>query len=120
MCDSITVQMPYHKPKSIGTVSKNVQVKIIDVETGNTLGSNKTGELLAKSLIMTKGYYKNPQANKDAIDADGKRKNKTKEKYDQLKKNSFNLIIHHKQQDGFILVISPITMRKAKFSLLID
>ncbi|XP_046833279.1 4-coumarate--CoA ligase 1-like [Vespa crabro] len=71
MCSSMMIQKPYHKLESIGTVSKNVQVKIIDVETGNTLGPNKTGELLGKSLIMTKGYYNNPQATKEAIDADG-------------------------------------------------
>ncbi|KAL2729446.1 4-coumarate--CoA ligase 1-like [Vespula squamosa] len=71
ICGSITVKMPYHKPESIGMVSKNVQIKIIDVETGNILGPNKTGELLVKSLTMTKGYYNNPQATKDAIDDDG-------------------------------------------------
>nr|KAF7409339.1 hypothetical protein H0235_014191 [Vespula pensylvanica] len=43
VCGSITIQMPYHKLESVGMVSKNVQIKIIDIETENTLRPNKIG-----------------------------------------------------------------------------
>ncbi|XP_047362961.1 4-coumarate--CoA ligase 1-like isoform X1 [Vespa velutina] len=71
LCGIVTSQKPNHKAGTIGTVTDNAQIKIIDIATGNALGPNKTGELLVKSMKMTKGYYNNPQATKDTIDADG-------------------------------------------------
>ncbi|KAK2589254.1 hypothetical protein KPH14_007815 [Odynerus spinipes] len=67
----VTSQKPHHKPGSVGTPIKNVQIKIVELETGNALGPNKKGELWVKSKTMTKGYYKNPQATKETIDAEG-------------------------------------------------
>ncbi|XP_015173359.1 PREDICTED: 4-coumarate--CoA ligase 1-like [Polistes dominula] len=67
----VTTTKPNHKAGSIGTVLENSKIKIIDLENGKPLGPNKTGELLTKSITMMNGYYNNPQANKDAIDADG-------------------------------------------------
>ncbi|KAI4482922.1 hypothetical protein M0802_013600, partial [Mischocyttarus mexicanus] len=66
-----TVAKSNHKAGSVGTVIKNAQIKIIDTETGITLGPNNTGEILAKTSTMMKGYFNNPQATKDAIDPDG-------------------------------------------------
>ncbi|KAF7385704.1 hypothetical protein HZH66_011546 [Vespula vulgaris] len=58
MYGSITIQMPYHKLKSIGMVSKNVQIKIINIETENTLRPNKIGELLpTKDAIDDDGWF---------------------------------------------------------------
>ncbi|XP_043502062.1 4-coumarate--CoA ligase 1-like [Polistes fuscatus] len=70
-CVLVTTAKPNHKAGSVGTVITNVQVKIIDLKTGESLGPNKTGEILTKSMTIMNGYYNNPQANKDAIDADG-------------------------------------------------
>ncbi|XP_014613094.1 PREDICTED: gramicidin S synthase 2-like [Polistes canadensis] len=67
----VTTTKPNHKAGSVGTIMKNIQIKIIDLETGKSLGPNKTGEILVKSITIMNGYYNNPQANKDAIDADG-------------------------------------------------
>lgn len=67
----LTAQQPHHKAGSVGTVVRNCQIKIIDLESGKALGPNKTGELLAKSLMATKGYYNNPKATKETIDEDG-------------------------------------------------
>ncbi|XP_015173331.1 PREDICTED: 4-coumarate--CoA ligase 1-like [Polistes dominula] len=67
----ITTTRPNHKSGSVGTITRNVQIKIIDLDNGQSLGPNKTGEILVKSITMMNGYYNNPQANKDAIDADG-------------------------------------------------
>lgn len=67
----VTSQKRHHKPGSIGTPSTNTEIKVVDLETGKALGPNKKGELWVKSKIMTKGYYKNPQATKDTIDSEG-------------------------------------------------
>ncbi|XP_043678710.1 4-coumarate--CoA ligase 1-like isoform X1 [Vespula pensylvanica] len=71
LCGVITAQKPNHKAGTVGTVTSNAQLKIIDLKTGNALGPDQAGELLTKSIMMTKGYYNNPQATKDTIDADG-------------------------------------------------
>lgn len=78
LCGVITAQKPNHKAGTVGTVTSNAQLKIIDLKTGNALGPNQAGELLTKSIMMTKGYYNNPQATKDTIDADGKGTKKKK------------------------------------------
>ncbi|XP_015173344.1 PREDICTED: 4-coumarate--CoA ligase 1-like [Polistes dominula] len=67
----LTAQHPHHKAGTVGTVLKNCQIKIIDLETGVALGPNKSGELLAKSITITNGYYNNPKATKETIDEDG-------------------------------------------------
>lgn len=86
LCGVITAQKPDHKAGAVGTVISNSQIKIIDLETGNALGPNQAGELLTKSIMMTKGYYNNPQATKDTIDTDGKEIKKKKDKDDLLEK----------------------------------
>ncbi|KAI4499816.1 hypothetical protein M0802_005072 [Mischocyttarus mexicanus] len=67
----VTSTKPYYTAGSIGTVVNNAEVKIIDLESRITLGPNKTGELLIKSFTVMKGYYNNPRATSDTIDADG-------------------------------------------------
>ncbi|XP_003704786.1 luciferin 4-monooxygenase [Megachile rotundata] len=58
-------------PGSCGLATINTEIKIIDPETGKTLGPNQSGEVCIKNLSMTSGYYKNPEATKNAIDEDG-------------------------------------------------
>lgn len=71
LAGAATTQRPGNKIGSIGYVMKNVQLKIINVDTGKTLGPNEVGELLWKSPYIMTEYYNNPQATKRAIDADG-------------------------------------------------
>ena len=59
-------------PTSVGLVAPNVQIKIIDQDTGKSLGATKVGELCFKSPYMMNGYYNNPEATKNTIDEDGK------------------------------------------------
>ena len=60
--------------KRVETVGKelpNCEVKIVDPETGETLGPNQTGEICCKGYNVMKGYYKMPEKTKEVIDKDG-------------------------------------------------
>jgi fatty-acyl-CoA synthase len=60
--------------KRVETVGKplpNCEVKIVDPETGETLGTNQTGEICCKGYNVMKGYYKMPEKTKEVIDKDG-------------------------------------------------
>ena len=59
------------KPGSIGHVIPNTEVKIIDVETGATLGTGKEGELLIRGPQIMKGYLNRPEDTAACIDREG-------------------------------------------------
>lgn len=59
------------KPGSCGFVTKGIRMKIVDEKTGEALGPNKRGELYIKSEFIMKGYHKNPEETKNAIDSNG-------------------------------------------------
>ncbi|SJZ32357.1 AMP-binding protein [Selenihalanaerobacter shriftii] len=60
--------------KRVTTVGKplpNVEVKIVDPETGHEVGPGVEGELCTRGFHVMKGYYKMPEATKETIDEDG-------------------------------------------------
>lgn len=60
--------------KRVETVGKPLpecEVKIVDPETGETLGPNQTGEICCKGYNVMKGYYKMPEKTREVIDEDG-------------------------------------------------
>ena len=60
--------------KRVSTVGKphtGVEVKIIDPATGDTVGTGVPGELCTRGYHVMKGYYKNEEATKAAIDPEG-------------------------------------------------
>ncbi|XP_044728170.1 4-coumarate--CoA ligase 1-like [Chrysoperla carnea] len=59
------------KIMSSGQLINGIYWKVIDPETGKTLGRNQEGELCSKGPLLTKGYYKDPEATAKAIDKDG-------------------------------------------------
>ncbi|XP_028047842.2 luciferin 4-monooxygenase isoform X2 [Monomorium pharaonis] len=59
------------KPGSCGFVTKGIQIKVIDEKTDKALGPNKSGELCIKSEFIMKGYHKNLEETKNAIDSNG-------------------------------------------------
>jgi fatty-acyl-CoA synthase len=59
------------KVSTVGRVLPNVELKIVDIETGAELPPGKQGELCTRGYLVMKGYYKMPEETAKAIDADG-------------------------------------------------
>lgn len=60
-----------HRVNTVGRAFEGVECKIIDCETGKTLGAEQPGEFCARGYNIMKGYYKMPEATTQAIDKDG-------------------------------------------------
>ncbi len=58
------------KAGSIGRPNFFVDARIVD-EDNQPLGANQVGELVLKGPSDCSGYFNNPEASKDAVDADG-------------------------------------------------
>ncbi|WP_321532245.1 AMP-binding protein [uncultured Desulfuromonas sp.] len=53
---------------TVGRALPDVEVKIVDIETGEALPPGKQGELCSRGYLVMKGYYKMPEATALAID----------------------------------------------------
>ncbi|BCR04526.1 AMP-binding protein [Desulfuromonas versatilis] len=56
---------------TVGRALPDVEVKIVDIETGASLPPGKQGELCTRGYLVMKGYYKLPEETARAIDAEG-------------------------------------------------
>ncbi|SFM27690.1 AMP-binding protein [Methanolobus profundi] len=56
---------------TVGTAMPEIDVKIVDPETGETVGPNEQGEICCRGYNVMKGYYKMPEMTELAIDKDG-------------------------------------------------
>ncbi len=56
---------------TVGRSLPDVEVKIIDIETGLSLPPGKQGELCTRGYLVMKGYYKMPEETARVIDRDG-------------------------------------------------
>lgn len=59
------------KPGSAGFPLLNVQAKVIDVQSGQSLGPNQQGEICMRGSTTTPGYRNNPRATEELIDKGG-------------------------------------------------
>ncbi|MEG1646059.1 MAG: AMP-binding protein [Clostridia bacterium] len=57
--------------QTVGKALPNIETKIVNPETNQTLPPNTAGEFCARGYNIMKGYYKMPEATAQAIDADG-------------------------------------------------
>jgi fatty-acyl-CoA synthase len=55
---------------TVGRALPDVEVKIVDIESGATLPPGKQGELCTRGYLVMKGYYKMPDETAKAIDSD--------------------------------------------------
>ncbi len=56
---------------TVGFEFPNVEVKIVNPETGAECGVEEQGEICCRGYNVMKGYYNNPEATEKAIDAGG-------------------------------------------------
>lgn len=56
---------------TVGRSMPFVETKIVDPETGETLGAGDTGEFCSRGYNTMKGYYKMEEATRQVIDKDG-------------------------------------------------
>ncbi len=56
---------------TVGQVHPHVEIKIIDPETGETVGRNESGEFCTRGYSVMQGYWNEPDKTADAIDSDG-------------------------------------------------
>ena len=70
----VSTMNPSLGTKKLGTIGmpiQNVELKIIDPETGKEVPIGEPGEICVKGPLVMQGYYNKPEETKKAIDADG-------------------------------------------------
>jgi fatty-acyl-CoA synthase len=66
-----THNSPEVRSTTVGFEFPNVEVKIVNPETGEECPAEVQGEICCRGYNVMKGYYKNPEATKKVIDDDG-------------------------------------------------
>jgi fatty-acyl-CoA synthase len=56
---------------TVGRALPEIEIKIVDPETGETLPPGRQGEICCRGYNIMKGYYKMPDMTEKAIDSDG-------------------------------------------------
>jgi fatty-acyl-CoA synthase len=56
---------------TVGRVLENVEAKIVDPATGEVMPRGTAGEICTRGYLVMRGYWENPEATADAVDADG-------------------------------------------------
>uniref|UniRef100_A0A1I8IF60 AMP-binding domain-containing protein n=1 Tax=Macrostomum lignano TaxID=282301 RepID=A0A1I8IF60_9PLAT len=69
--DSFRRRFPHAKRGSAGMLVPSVEMRVADTQTGADLGPNQSGQLLVRGVNLMRGYFENPQATRESIDADG-------------------------------------------------
>ncbi len=66
-----TNNSPEIRSTTVGYEYPNVEVKIVNPETGENCSVGEQGEICCRGYNVMKGYYKNPEATRKVIDSDG-------------------------------------------------
>ncbi|KAL3835441.1 hypothetical protein ACJIZ3_010177 [Penstemon smallii] len=59
------------KSGACGTVVRNAEMKIVDTETGASLGRNQPGEICIRGDQIMKGYLNDPESTENTVDKEG-------------------------------------------------
>ncbi len=59
------------KANTVGLAMPGTEIKIVDTETGETVGIGEVGEYLTRGYHVMRGYFEMPDATAGAIDAEG-------------------------------------------------
>src|SRR5690554_2190159 len=62
---------PEVRATTVGVALPGVEVKVMNLETGEECAPEEQGEICCRGYNVMKGYYNNPEATAKAIDADG-------------------------------------------------
>ncbi|XP_022150871.1 4-coumarate--CoA ligase 2-like, partial [Momordica charantia] len=71
MCSAFAKEPMATKSGSCGRVVRNAELKVIDPQTGSSLGYNQPGEICIRGPQIMKGYLNNPEATSLTIDMEG-------------------------------------------------
>lgn len=71
MCPAFAKEPAPAKPGSCGTVVRNAELKVVDPDTGLSLGRNLPGEICIRGPQIMKGYLNDPEATARTIDVHG-------------------------------------------------
>jgi fatty-acyl-CoA synthase len=66
-----TDDLPEVRASTVGKVQPHIEVRIVDPQTGEGCAVGQPGELCCRGYNVMKGYYRNPEATAEAVDADG-------------------------------------------------
>jgi 4-coumarate--CoA ligase len=74
-CSCITAhpleKSTYEYANRVGTIVANTEVKIVSPETGDELGYNESGEIMARGPQVVMGYLNNEKATRETFDTEG-------------------------------------------------
>lgn len=60
-----------NKPGSIGELIAGLEARVVSIETGKDVDPSTPGEIWVRGAVVMKGYFENPEATDETIDADG-------------------------------------------------
>ncbi|MEV6209902.1 AMP-binding protein [Kitasatospora sp. NPDC051914] len=60
-----------HRTGTVGRVLPHLEVKVVEPETGRTVGRGEPGELCTRGYSVMIGYWNDPERTAEAVDAEG-------------------------------------------------
>lgn len=64
-------ETPEQRTVSHGMAAPGIEVKVIDLDTGEEAPADTVGEILVRGYCVMEGYYRSPDKTAEALDADG-------------------------------------------------